>query len=213
MGKSKISDNETLDRVYTAKNHKELMSAYGDWAKQYENDTVGAFGYVAHIATAKALADAVKDTNSLILDAGCGTGLVGKQLIELGYKNLEALDYSAEMLKEAEAQKVYSRHMQADLSKPLDIPDNTYDAIVCAGTFTYGHVTPDGFDELVRITKHGGTICFTVREGAYEDHGYGERLEKLESNGMWKLLNKFDTDYLKEENVSCKMCVYQVCEQ
>lgn len=213
MGKTKISDNKTLDRVYTATNHQELMSAYGDWAKQYENDTVGAFGYVAHIATAKALTDVVDDKDSLILDAGCGTGLVGEQLVEHGYKNLEALDYSSEMLKEAENKNIYSRHMQADLSKPLDIPNNKYDAIVCTGTFTYGHVTPDGFDELVRITKPGGTICFTVREGAYEDHGYGERLEKLESEGIWKLLNKFDTDYLKEENVSCKMCVYRVCAE
>ncbi|WP_163340768.1 class I SAM-dependent methyltransferase [Desulfopila sp. IMCC35008] len=210
MGKEKISDNETLDRVYTATNHQELMSAYGDWAKQYENDTVGAFGYVAHIATAKALADVVDDRNSLILDAGCGTGLVGEQLVEHGYTQIEALDYSAEMLKEAEAKNIYARHMQADLSKPLDIQDNTYDAIVCTGTFTYGHVTPDGFDELVRITKPGGTICFTVREGAYEDHGYAERLQKLESEGRWKLLNRFDTDYLKEENVQCKLCVYRV---
>ncbi|MBM9520228.1 class I SAM-dependent methyltransferase [Desulforhopalus vacuolatus] len=213
MGKTKISDNKTLDRVYTATNYQELMSAYGDWAKQYENDTVGAFGYVAHIATAKALTDVVDDKDSLILDAGCGTGLVGEQLVEHGYTNLEALDYSAEMLKEAEGKNIYSRHIQADLSKPLDIPNNKYDAIVCTGTFTYGHVTPDGFDELVRITKPGGTICFTVREGAYEDHGYGERLEKLESDNIWKLLNKFDTDYLKEENVSCKMCVYRVCAE
>jgi len=213
MGKKKISDNEILDRVYTATSHQELMSAYGDWAQQYENDTVGAFGYVAHIVTAKTLADVVDDKSSRILDAGCGTGLVGEQLIEHGYTNLEALDYSAEMLKEAEAKNIYSRHMQADLSKPLDIPGNTYDAIVCTGTFTYGHVTPDGFDELVRITKPGGTICFTVREGAYEDHGYAERLQKLESDGQWKLLNAFDTDYLQEENVSCKMCVYKVCAE
>lgn len=213
MEKKKISDNETLDRVYTAKNHQELMGAYGKWAKQYENDTVGAFGYVAHIATAKALVDVVDDKNSLILDAGCGTGLVGEQLTRHGFKNLEALDYSAEMLGEAEGKNIYSRHMQADLSKPLDIRDNTYDAIVCTGTFTYGHVTPDGFDELVRITKPGGAICFTVREGAYEDHGYAERLQKLESDGLWKLLDKFDTDYLKEENISCKMCVYRVCAE
>lgn len=213
MNSEKISNNETLDRVYTATNHQELMGAYSDWAKEYENDTVDAFGYVAHITTAKALADAVGDKNSLILDAGCGTGLVGEQLVDLGYKNLEALDYSLEMLKEAEAKKIYSCHMQADLSKPLDIPTNKYDAVVCCGTFTYGHVTPDGFDELVRITKPGGTICFTVREGAYEDHGYAKRLQKLESEGRWKLLDRFDTDYLKEENVSCKMCVYRISDK
>lgn len=210
MGKKKISDNKTLDKVYTADNHVELMDAYKDWAKDYENDTVGAFGYVGHIVTAKALEEAVDDKTSLILDAGCGTGLVAEELIRLGYKNLEALDYSAEMLEEAAKKKIYSQLMQADMSKALDIEQNRYDAIVCTGTFTYGHVTPDGFDELVRITKPGGTICFTVREGAYEDHGYAERLRKLEADGLWKLFRKYDADYLKEESIGCKMCVYQV---
>ena len=53
---------------------------------------------------------------------------------------MEALDYSKEMLDEAEKKGVYRKYIQADLSRPVDIEDNRYDAIVCVGTFTYGHV-------------------------------------------------------------------------
>lgn len=81
------------------------MNAYKEWAGQYENDTVGAFGYVAHIVSAKALDEALDDKDSLILDAGYGTGLVGKELAGIGYGNLDALDYSREMLEEAERKK------------------------------------------------------------------------------------------------------------
>jgi predicted TPR repeat methyltransferase len=210
MQKKTISDNKTLDKVYTAQNDQELMEAYKEWAGKYENDTVGTLGYVAHIATAKALAASLDDTDSRILDAGCGTGLVGSELAGMGYTNLDALDYSQEMLKQAEQKKIYSRHMQADLSASLDIEKNVYDAVVCTGTFTYGHVKAHAFDELVRITRPGGIICFTIREGAYEDYGYRDRMRELEQVGKWELVRMYDTEYLKEENISCKMCIYRV---
>jgi len=205
-----VSDNKTLDKVYTAKNHTELMDAYKDWAANYDDDTVGSFGYVAHIATAKALDNQVDDKDLRVLDAGCGTGLVGEVLQEMGYSNMDALDYSREMLEEARDKKIYREHMQADLSKPLDIPDNAYDAIVCTGTFTYGHVDASAFNELVRITKPEGLIVFTVRDGAYQDYGYRKRMIDLERADAWELLSMYDEDYLRKENVTCKMCVYKV---
>jgi len=205
-----VSDNKTLDKVYTAQNHEDLMDAYKDWAADYDADTVGSFGYVAHIATAKALEKAMENRDCRILDAGCGTGLVGEVLQEMGYTNMDALDYSQEMLEEARTKKVYREHMQADLSKPLDIQDNAYDAIVCTGTFTYGHVDAKAFDELVRITKPEGVIVFTIRDGAYQDYGYRKRMIDLERGDAWELLSMYDEDYLKNEDVTCKMCTYKV---
>jgi predicted TPR repeat methyltransferase len=205
-----VSDNQTLDKVYTAQNSNDLMDAYKDWAAHYESDTVGAFGYVAPVATAKALDRVVDDKAIRILDAGCGTGLVGQALRKLGYEALDALDYSKEMLEEAARKNIYARQMQADLCKPLAIEDDTYDAVVCTGAFTYGHVDPDAFDELIRITKPGGHIVFTVREGAYEDHDYRRRMIELELADAWELLSLYDEEYLKNENVGCKMCTFRV---
>lgn len=205
-----VSENKTLDKVYTAKNHEELMDAYKDWAGDYDTDTVGRFGYVAHIATAEALDRALDDKEGCILDAGCGTGLVGEELVKRGYGKIDALDYSREMLDEAEAKKIYQGHIQADLSKPLSMADDCYDAVVCTGTFTYGHVKADAFDELVRVTRPGGVICFTIREGAYEDYGYRQRMMDLEKDQAWELIGLHDTDYLKKEGVTCKMCTYRV---
>lgn len=205
-----VSDNKTLDKVYTAKNHKQLMDAYKDWASDYDNDTVDRFGYVAHIESAEALDKALEEKDVYILDAGCGTGLVGEELVKRGYSDMDALDYSKEMLDEAETKNIYKRHIQADLSKKLIIEDNCYDAVVCTGTFTYGHVKANAFDELVRITKPGGIICFTIREGAYEDYGYRQRMIELEQENRWELLGMENAEYLKNEGVTCKMCTYQV---
>jgi len=205
-----VTDNKTLDKVYTATNHTELMDAYRDWARDYEDDTVGKFGYVAHMVTAGALARVESDTSARILDAGCGTGLVGKALHGLNFADIDALDYSQDMLNEAGEKGLYNKLMQADLSKPLDIKSDTYDAVVCAGTFTYGHVDALGLDELVRITKPGGHVCFTIREGAYEEYGYRDRMITLEKADAWELVSMEEADYLKNESVSCRMCTYKV---
>ncbi|MFZ7126717.1 MAG: class I SAM-dependent DNA methyltransferase [Desulfobacterales bacterium] len=205
-----MTDNPTLKKVYTARNSEELMNAYKDWAANYENDTVASCGYVAHIASARALDRVLERSDAVILDAGCGTGLVGEALRDMGYERIDALDYSPEMLKQAERKRVYRRHIQADLSRPLEFGDNVYDAVVCTGTFTYGHVKADAFAELIRITRPGGYICFTIREGAYEDYGYRQRMLELEQNNAWELLSMQDEDYFRQEKVSCKLCTYVV---
>jgi len=207
-----VTDNKTLDKVYTAENHTQLMDAYKDWAVDYDIDTVGRFGYVAHIVTATALERQLPQKKSRILDAGCGTGLVGEVLKKMGYASMDALDYSKEMLDEAEKKQIYDKLIQADLSKSLDIADKVYDAVVCAGTFTYGHVDAGAFNELIRITRPGGVIIFTIREGAYQDYGYRQRMIELEQSGEWELLSMQDEDYLKNEGVGCKLCTYKVKE-
>jgi predicted TPR repeat methyltransferase len=205
-----VSNNQTLEKVYTARNHTELMDAYKDWAADYDTDTVENFGYVAHIASAEALDVVMENKDGSILDAGCGTGLVGEELNKRGYRNIDALDFSREMLDEAQRKNIYRNHMQADLSKPLDIEDNRYHAVVCTGTFTYGHVKAQAFDELVRITKPGGIVCFTIREGAYEEYGYRRRMIALEQRQAWDLIHMHNADYLMKEGVTCKICTYKV---
>jgi predicted TPR repeat methyltransferase len=204
------TNSEVLKKVYEAENHEELMDAYKDWAADYDADTVDAHGYVAPVVSGQALAGYVPDKQARILDAGCGTGLVAEVLAKMGYDNMDALDYSQEMLDEAEKKGLYTKYIQADLSKPLDFKDNEYDAVVCVGTFTYGHVDADGFNELVRITRPGGHICFTIREGAYEDYGYRERMVELERDNAWELLEMRNEQYFTKEDVSCKLCTYKV---
>jgi predicted TPR repeat methyltransferase len=204
-----VTDNSTLEKVYAAKSHEDLMDAYKDWAASYDQDTVGAFGYVAHMATAKALERCLDDKDAAILDAGCGTGLVAEALKERGYRRMDGLDYSKDMLDEAKGKGLYGKYIQADLSDAIEIPDNAYDAIVCTGTFTYGHVDACAFDELIRIAKPGGVICFTIRDGAYQEYGYRKRMIELERAGSWELVDMRDEEYLRNENVSCKLCSYK----
>lgn len=92
-----------------------------------------------------------------ILDVGAGTGLVGNILRDYGYRNIDALDISQRMLDEAKKRNIYKNMFCAALGeKPIPgIENDQYDAVICVGTLTVGHVKPVSLDEIVRIVKKG----------------------------------------------------------
>jgi predicted TPR repeat methyltransferase len=206
-------DNEFWRKIYSPESPEELKEAYAEWAEEYDEDLDKNYGYVAPRVGAEALDRALDDKSARILDAGAGTGLVGLVLSGMGYTNIDALDFSAEMLAEAEKKGVYQRLLNMDMSRPLDIEDDAYDAVICVGTFTYGHVEPSALDELIRITRPGGLVCFSVREGAYEEHGYRPRMLELETAGKWELAEMRDEPSLVKENVGAKVCTFRVADR
>lgn len=203
-------NKQLWEATYDAKTPEDLAKAYEDWADCYDDDTVSGMGYVGPMLASKLLDGYLDSKKSKILDAGCGTGLVGEVLKRIGYENLEATDYSDAMLAQAERKKLYDNLFQADMNTRLHVPDDTYDASICVGTFTYAHVGPDAFDELIRITKPGGYVCFTIRDGAYQEYDYRTKMLELEATGKWVLQEMLDEDYLVKESVTAKFCNYKV---
>ena len=102
-------------------------------------------------------------SDARILDAGAGTGLVGKALSDAGYRNLTAIDMSPGMLEEARAKGVYRQLRRMVLGERLDFPDDNFDAVVSIGVLTLGHAPARSLDEMVRVTKPGGHVIFTLR--------------------------------------------------
>ena len=201
---------EIWKATYEATTPEELAEAYKAWAPLYDTDTTDRMGYVGPEYAARMLDELLESRKSRIMDAGCGTGLVGKALSDKGYTRLTAVDYSRDMLCQAEEKGCYRELVQADMNKPFDVPDNTYDAAICVGTFTYAHVGPHAFDELVRVTKPEGFVCFTVRDGAYQEYGYRRKMVELERENAWELQQMVNEDYLIKEDVTAKFCTYKV---
>ena len=188
----------------------ELENIYKSWANKYEDDVINLAGYVGHLITSDLLLSYLRNNQAKILDAGCGTGLVGEILIKNSFQNLVGVDFSQEMLNIAKQKNVYQSLDLVDLTKKLDYEDNVFDAVICAGTFTCGHVGPEALREMVRITKQGGYICFTVRKQEWEASPYMQIINDLESSQVWQKLEHITTEYNLKEGVSCQLCLYQV---
>lgn len=200
------------EATYEAETLDDLSRAYCKWAAEYDRDTIDVMGYVGPRIAACMLDQHMDSRNCRVLDAGCGTGLVGEELRRLGYDRLDAMDYCDDMLKEAEKKGVYDRLLQEDMNGALAIADDTYDATICVGTFTYAHVGPHAFDELIRVTRPGGYVCFTIRDGAYQEYNYREKMLEMEAWKRWSLEELREADYLIKEDVTAKFCTYKVVQ-
>lgn len=202
--------DDALRRAYSLKSPDEVVNLYRDWADRYDQDTVERLGYVAPRTTVEEFARHFTDTGGLVLDAGCGTGLAAVELLRLGFKRLHGLDISPEMLERARERGLYEEVFVGDLTATLDADDDRYDAVVSVGTFTHGHVGPEGLDELLRVTRAGGVISLSINEGVYESYRFEEAFSVLERDGRARLLANVSADYILEENIGCRIATLSV---
>lgn len=198
-----------LDRVYALKSPEEAESAYDEWAATYEHDTTEGMGYAAPTHAAQRLSTLLADRpEAEILDAGCGTGLVGAALSGHGFEVIDGFDLSTAMLDEARAKGLYRDLAKADLTRRLPAEDEAYDAVICVGTLTEGHVGPEAFDELVRVARPGAPIVVTVLDRIWEPSGYKAKVEALEEAGLVHLEESTPQSvYHVKENITCNLVV------
>lgn len=179
------SATERLAQVYGAKSDQDRRSAYAAWANDYEND-LAHFGYLLPGVAAALAARHVAIGDGTILDAGCGTGLVGQLLSLVGFAPIVGIDLSEDMLAEARKKDVYEDVRMMRLGDKLDFPDDGFAAIMCVGTLTPGHAGPEAIEELLRIVRPGGRIIFSLRADEGIDPGYGEIIEHFQFDGRWR---------------------------
>ncbi len=207
-----MSLEDRQKEIYNSKNCQELTEYYKQWAKNYDQELVNDCSYIAPQKVVAILSQFVSK-DAKILDAGAGTGLVGEILYQNGYSNLEGMDISAEMLEQARQKNVYTALYQKVMGEPLGLTTDSFDAIVSVGVFTYGHAPSSSFDELIRITKPGGYIIFTLRLDFYENSDFKLKLTGLEESGKWKLVeisDKFSPLSTAKPDGYYRVWVYQV---
>ena len=196
--------------IYKLTTSEELLKYYQDWTKKnkYNQDMIN-WKYTAPQETVLVLKKYALNNKCKILDAGCGTGLVGIELKKCGYSNIDGVDFSQNML-DLIPQGIYKKIEKVDLNKPLKFKPNMYDVIMCVGTFTYGHVKPQALDELIRITKNKGVICFTINEGIYEEYGFDNKIKELTNNKLWNVKEFSKSDYIVNKDVNAWLCMSEI---
>ena len=196
--------------IYKLKTTEEVMGFYDDWGDKdkYNKDMI-EWDYTGPKETVNTFKKYSKNKDILIFDAGCGTGLVGKELKKFGYSNFHGADLSQTLL-DSIPKDLYKKLYKADLNQSIKIDDDYYDAVMCVGTFTYAHVKPNALEEFIRITKNKGLICFTINEGIYKEYGFDKKIEELEKNNRWKKIEFFKSEYIASKNVNAWLGLYEV---
>jgi MFS family permease len=179
-----------LDRLYGARNLTELRAEYDRIASAYDAELVDGMGYRSPAAVT-AVARRLLPVEGRILDAGAGTGLLGAALAGVGFKRLDGLDMSPGMLEVAARKNVYGELREGRLGDELDYATGEFDGVVSSGVLTVGHAPAESLDELVRVTRPGGHVIFTLRSDQTPP-GYDEKIAELESTRRWQLVERGD---------------------
>jgi predicted TPR repeat methyltransferase len=205
---SNTDRSERLQSVYNAESSQEAAELYDNWAEDYERSIL-SYGYSTPAVAAGFFGRYVEPEDGTVLDAGAGTGMMGEILIPLGYWDLVGIDISPNMLELARKKGVYKDLRQMELGGKLDLPTDAFSAVVSTGVFAAGHAPPESFEELIRTTKAGGHVIFSVRTDVYVDGGFKAKQEALEKEERWQLVEMTDPfSHLRYEDPELKVRVF-----
>lgn len=186
-----------LEDAYKARTSEEMREYYDRWAEVYDEE-LSENRYQQPRRCAEALARHLEDSSAArILDAGCGTGLSGLALVEIGCRHVDGCDISKAMLEKAFETGLYSKLFIANLNQPpLDAHDGEYDAVTAVGVFSYGHVMADAIDEFMRVLKPGGLLVIGMNDHYYQEGTVPGKLRDLEEKGQLAPISLEHGDHL-----------------
>lgn len=170
---------EFFDKVYAAADAEAQQAVYDAWASQYDAAMVET-GYASPPILAAMLKKALGGASGRVIDIGCGTGLGGEALRQAGFRTIDGIDLSPDMLAAAAAKSIYRNLVQADLMANPEFPDSGYEAAYAAGVFTLGHLGPDAVPTVMRALGPAGVFALTVADHAWSEQGWDGALAALE---------------------------------
>ena len=115
-----MPEKNFLSKSYNLETEDDTLAHYEAWAETYDQE-LSENDYAQPQRCAAALINHVDKRDIRILDIGCGTGLSGVALKNLGFSNIDGCDFSSLMIEKAKDTNVYKRLFEADINKKLEI--------------------------------------------------------------------------------------------
>ncbi|MCP4488064.1 MAG: methyltransferase domain-containing protein [Gammaproteobacteria bacterium] len=202
-----MADTDNIDsrlsRVYQHDGDKKDI--FDDWAPTYDHDLINEMGYVADAEACRHFQTLVTDRQARILDAGCGTGLVGSRLKQAGYANIFGSDYSTKMLEQARATDAYLSLEQHNLTQPVKT-DNPYDAAIAVGVFAFSVPSAEHLVNITCSLKPGGIAIVTVNGKAWRQVDWEDKLEGFnQSYAHTQLVDVKTIEYLRTDGIDGRL--------
>jgi len=194
INSKEMNGKDILNSITSAQTNQQVEEYYDRIAETYDKASMELFGR-SEIEDKPFLEKTIKyvPKDACILDAGVGTGIIGKYLYNLGFHNLVGIDISRGMLAQAHQKQVYTSLERMVLGETLDFPDCHFDATIISRTFAQGNAPSSSFDELIRITKPGGYLLFTIKTAFYESSDFKDKVIQLETSGKWEVVEVGET--------------------
>lgn len=137
-------------------------AVYDAWAPTYDADHPPHLHLGPELVADRVARLAPPSTD--VLDAACGTGLVGAALARRGFTSVDGLDLSPGMLARARRLRVYHDLGPSDLARRLPGAGDKFGVVTCVGALCSGHLPVTALGEFARVVRGGGHLVVTVGE-------------------------------------------------
>jgi len=180
-------NDKFFQSTYELETPEDTQEHYQKWAATYE-DEVAAQGYATPGRVAEALWSQMPQSETPILDYGCGTGLSGVALRAAGFDVVDGMDPTPNMLEVAAAKAVYRDLSSFEITDPEPLKQDAYRAITAIGVIGTGAAPPETLDLLMKALPKGGVLAFSFNDHTLADHTYTCRLNDWLDMGAARLL-------------------------
>ncbi len=144
-----------------------------------------------------------------VLDAGCGTGMVGR-LVRPRARRLVGVDMSQPMLDRAQEKGDYDTLVCGDLVAYLAEHPQTFDAVVSAATLIHFASLRPIFDAAAEALRPQGLFIFTVFPNEKDPAGFGiDHLDGMAQGGCYV----HGHQYLRDLALDTGFAVDELAEQ
>ena len=172
-----MSDKQVLrPSLWTPRTVTETMAVYADWADTYDAE-VSARGYRTPMRLANALSQ-FADAETPLLDFGCGTGIGGAALRQVGFTTIDGTDITKEMLAKAAASGIY-RATWVSSPDDMGFDAGAYHVIVAVGVISLGAAPAATLAPLVEKLPTGGLLALSFNDPTLADNSYATALNSL----------------------------------
>ena len=195
--------------AYRTNTQDEVNSLYERWAKSYDQELVG-HGYATPLRCARALSDHVKRRDEPILDFGCGTGLSGQELINVGLEVIDGCDISPKMVDLAREKGIYRKLWVTDSDSSPVVPIGQYKHIAAVGVISVGAAPISLMDDLIGALPSGGTLTFSFNDHALKDPSFEMRVFEYVDTGAAQLLFKEYGEHIPGIGLKSNVYILQV---
>jgi 2-polyprenyl-3-methyl-5-hydroxy-6-metoxy-1,4-benzoquinol methylase len=187
-----------------------IKAYYAKWAESYDQDLEGYYTaprmivgiLMEYLESGRSGLPPVK-ADLVLADAGCGTGLVGQVLYKAGFRNIDGMDISSDMVDKARELDVYrSLYGDVDITQPLRSEwIDAYHVVLCCGVFTLGHVPPTALHRLIEMARTPGVVITSTRTAYYDTTDYQKVSDDFISSGRVELVKELrDAPYTADGN-------------
>jgi predicted TPR repeat methyltransferase len=136
-----------------------VEALFDQYADKFDDSLVKTLRYRVPDLLAEAISRQGRGRFGLVIDLGCGTGLMGERLRPVA-DMLEGYDISAEMLRKARVKGIYDLLVKADL-QTSDLPPASADLVTAADVFMYVGVLEEIVTKVASALR-GGLFAFSV---------------------------------------------------